>query len=133
MFERHKSGKLHVHFIVSDAITVRNERRSRRLARLWGHGFVDARRLGGSGSGARRGARYASKYVAKGSVAGFGGHSYEVRQGFQPAAVRVEGGSAGDVWAQLVRNMGGELPAFESWSSSWSDYRGPPAGLLSWA
>lgn len=136
VFERHRDGALHVHVLVPPEVAGRGyaERRTRRLARLWGLGHVDADPRFGSGHGAlRRAARYASKYVTKGAVAGLGRHSYEVRQGFQPEAARFGGPTVEAVWAELVRAMGGEVPAYESRSSEWSDYRGPPARVLAWS
>src|SRR5204862_2633516 len=128
VFERHKSGALHVHFISSRTV------RKRHLARLWGHGFVDAGRAAGTGGRemARSAARYAAKYIGKSTVAGFGRHSYEVRQGFQPA-VRL-GRFAGDAvaWTEVVRAMGGELPSYEWRSTGVEGWRGPPVLFLSW-
>jgi hypothetical protein len=130
VFERHKSGALHVHVIASGPVP------KGRLARLWGHGFVDVRRLGRPGESARAmaraGARYAAKYIGKGAIAESGDHRYEVRQGFQPEAVRVRGWTDSEVWTDLVRAMGGELPAYEWESSTATDWRGPPVRFLAW-
>jgi hypothetical protein len=134
VFERHRSGALHVHFIASRGFG--DERRTRALARLWGHGFVDARRLGRPGEGrrerARSAARYAAKYVGKDAVAGFGRHSYEVRQGFQPEAVRLEAATDREAWTQLVRLMWGEVPGYEWSSAGDTSWRGPPVRFLGW-
>lgn len=131
VFERHRSGALHVHLIASAPI------RKAHLAALWGHGFVDGRRLGKPGQGgrdrARAGARYAAKYIGKGSVAGFGRHSYEVREGFQPVAVRVREWTGTEAWTAAVRLAGGEVPKYEWSSSSIEAWRGPPAVFLAWA
>jgi hypothetical protein len=130
VFERHKSGALHVHVIASGPVP------KLRLARLWGHGFVDARRLGRPGESARAmarsGARYAAKYIGKNAIADSGDHRYEVRQGFQPVARRVQGWTDAEVWTDLVRAMGGELPAYEWESSTATDWRGPPVRFLAW-
>jgi hypothetical protein len=139
VFERHKSGALHVHLIAStglpsDAV----ERRTRRLARLWGHGFVDVGgrfgRPGDSGrERARAAARYAAKYVAKGlEEAQLGQHSYEVRQGFQPVAVKVRAWTAGELRLGLIGEAGGEVPVYEWDSAALADWRGPPVAWLSW-
>jgi hypothetical protein len=128
VLERHRSGALHVHVLASEYV------RKERVARLWGHGFVDLRKVRARSGreAARAAARYASKYVAKAPVAGVGEHRYMVRQGFQPARVRVEGGDRRAVWYELVRLMGGEVPSYEWWSESEAEWRGPPVGFLAW-
>ena len=94
VFERHKSGALHVHVGLSGYID------KGELARLWGHGFVDVRkfRAGGRRESARAAARYLSKYVSKEAVADPGEHRYEVRQGFGARGVRVVSWS----WDELL-------------------------------
>jgi hypothetical protein len=131
VFELHRSGALHVHFLTNGPHGA--ERRTRAIAGLWGHGFVDARRFGNGGrGGSRRAARYASKYVSKGAVAGFGRHSYEVRQGYQPLFTTRPAYSLDAAWRMAVGTMGGEVPSFEWRSSSVDDWHGPPVVTLGW-
>lgn len=131
VFELHKSGALHVHFLMNG--DHHGERRHRRMRGLWGQGFVDVRRFGNGGRGAyRRAARYAAKYASKGAVAGFGRHSYEVRQGFQPAPVELAGWSMDEAWSLAVATMGGEVPEYTWQSSEVVDWRGPPTASVSW-
>jgi hypothetical protein len=110
--------------------------RKERLARLWGHGFVDVRRIRSNRPGrreaARSVARYLSKYVTKDAARGIGGHRYEVRQGYQPVAVRAAAWSVDEGWRTLVGLAGGEVPAYEWSSSGEPDWNGPPVRFLSW-
>lgn len=127
--ERHQSGALHVHVALSSYVP------KGELARLWGRGFVDVRKIraGGGRESARVAARYVSKYVAKAPASGPGEHRYEVRQGRQPVAVRVLGETSDQVRTELVRAMWGELPSYESESSSWTAWTGPPVTFLAWS
>lgn len=128
--ERHASGALHLHYGMSEYV------RKERLARLWGHGFVDVRRIRSNRPGrreaARSVARYLSKYVTKDAARGIGGHRYEVRQGYQPVAVRAAAWSVDEGWRTLVGLAGGEVPAYEWSSSGEPDWNGPPVRFLSW-
>jgi hypothetical protein len=110
------------------------------LAALWGHGFVDVRRLR-SGSGpagrqdARRAAVYLSKYLAKAWESEdreAWEHAYEVAEGFQPEVVeRLAWDREGAVLA-AVEVMWGELPSWRWESDAAEDWRGPPVVCLAW-
>jgi len=106
------------------------------LAALWGRGFVDVRqfrrRRRDGRSASRQVASYISAYIDKQPEAGPGEHRYEPTEGFSPRRVTVYGPSADDVYRELIRRMGGEVPGFESWSETWPEYRGPPAAFVSW-
>lgn len=133
--EWHKSGHgLHVHFAVGRFIGQRS------IERAWGYGFVHIKLLGDlpTGSGAlgeaRLASRYLSKYVGKdldvGEAAGM--HRYEVAQGFQPRAFRLDGSTSDEVlgWAESV--MGAE--ATRVWRSrDQEDWAGPPAVWAAWS
>jgi hypothetical protein len=105
------------------------------LARLWGHGFVDVRKVRSRRGGredARTAAAYISKYVAKDPIAGPGEHSYEVRQGFQPVAVRAWFDSREAACSGLVRASGGRL-SYRWDSDADPRWRGPPVVFAGWA
>jgi hypothetical protein len=132
--EWHKSGHgLHVHFAVGRYV------RHRAIERAWGHGFVHIKLLGdlpiGSGSvgEARQAARYLSKYVGKdlASTQAAGRHRYEVAQGFQPRAVRLDGATADEVlgWAETVM---GSAPSYLWRSRDREGWEGPPSVFASW-
>lgn len=135
--EKHADGHVHIHAAMSYGKG--DERRTRRLARLWGRGFVDeavaGQRRPGRNERARECARYVVKYATKAIEDGDldpGEHGYEVAQGFGPLMVWVRAWSRREAWTELVREMGGEVPAYE-WSSDESEsWRGPPVGFLSW-
>jgi hypothetical protein len=111
------------------------------LQGLWGFGWVNIHRYGDRHKqqdevqAAWQVASYLSKYVGKALVetAGAkGGHRYEVSQGFQPQAERL------DVWtfpegiAQVVAVFEGELPR-SVWRSSQVDgWLGPPVWCGYW-
>jgi hypothetical protein len=124
VFERHQSGMLHVHVGLSGYVP------KSALADLWGHGFVDVRKIrtkGGGREDARAAARYLSKYVAKDAVADVGEHRYEIRQGFQPRKVRMLARSVLEL-EQLALAAGyvsGE-PSYVWWSAQDPDHTGPP-------
>ena len=130
--ERHKSGALHVHAVLSHRVS------HRELAELWGHGFVwisPPRRGRGVGrrEQARSVARYVAKYVAKDlETAPPGSHGYEVAQGFRPEPRRLAAWDRESAWRMAVALMGGEVPHVQSESETWLDYRGPPALFLGW-
>jgi hypothetical protein len=126
--ELHPGGHgWHVHFGVDRYIS------QRKLARLWGHGFVDIRKLRtgkGGREDARAAARYLAKYVTKARELEPGAHGYEVRQGHQPEVVRVRAWGLAPLREVLVREWG--EPAYEWSSDSEEQWRGPPAAFLSW-
>jgi hypothetical protein len=98
-------------------------------------GFVDVRMFGnrgrGKGAGVRGAAGYVAKYVGKSYEDGLEGrHRYEVAQGHQPEAVRIEASTMGEWAGHAIGVMGGEVPATQ-WRSD-SEWRGPPALLLGW-
>jgi hypothetical protein len=135
--EKHADGHIHVHAAMSYGKG--DERRTRRLARLWGHGFVDEGQARQSRPGrnerARATARYVVKYATKaieGAELDPGEHAYEVAQGFQPVMVRISAATRALAWAELVRAQGGEVPAYEWDSGDTEDWTGPPVGFLSW-
>ena len=130
--ERHLSGALHVHVgIGSDGRKLDR----RWLARTWGHGFIDIRKIKSRRPGAREAARsvarYVAKYALKDPVAGVGEHRYEVRQGYQPRALRSAAWSEREGLAELVAAMGS--PAY-TWDSQEAGgvWNGPPVLFLSW-
>ena len=113
------------------------------MTALWGHGHVWVsdwrRKVRQPGRSRREVARAAATYVAKyiGKYVGVGGvpdgaHRYEVSEGFQPAVVRVSGGSPALVRARLLVLADGEAPRYEWSSSGQPDWQGPPVGFLSW-
>jgi hypothetical protein len=128
VLERHQSGALHAHLALSEYVHYRT------LRRLWVHGIVDVRKIraGGGRESARQAGRYLAKYVSKSPVASEHQHRYDVRQGFQPVAVRVAGFDAREVWRELVAGMGGELPAYTWESGTATDWTGPPVTFLGW-
>jgi len=134
VFERHASGTLHVHYLTNGPHG--RERETREIAGIWGHGFVDARRIkarrGGAREAARAAARYGAKYLGKGAATGFGRHSYEVREGYQETPRTVAGWTRDQAWAAVVASMGGEVPAYEWQSVMEPGWRGPPVEFLSW-
>jgi hypothetical protein len=131
VLEVHPGGHgLHVHAGLSRFVP------KPELARLWGRGFVDARKLRtkrGGGEDARQAARYLAKYATKEAAAAPGEHAYEVAQGHQPVAVRVRAWESHQLWRELVGAMGGEVPSYEWDSQGEADWRGPPVRFVSWA
>jgi len=131
--ERGSKGRLHAHFGLGRYVP------KERIAELWGHGYVDARRLGPDNAAAGRCAHYLSKYVGKsfsdkeideGHDRAKGDHRYEVAQGFQPVPLELEGDSLAEVRDEVVRLMG---PPSSWWSSSECDsWYGPPVWVLMW-
>jgi len=132
--EWHPGGHgLHVHFAVGRYVgqTV--------IRDAWGLGFVHIKLLGdlpvGAGTlgEARLAARYLSKYVGKalGDGAPAGLHRYEVAQGFQPRAVRLDGTTADEVLAWAETYMDAETDLV--WRSrDEKEWVGPPAVWASW-
>jgi hypothetical protein len=123
VFERHASGMIHVHLAVSRFVPKAD------LAALWGHGFVDVRKIRskrGAREDARQAARYVAKYVRKDAWADPGEHRYEVREGYQARRVAVLAWS----WAELLAaassyQLTGE-PAYVWDSATSADWTGPP-------
>jgi hypothetical protein len=128
VIERHKSGALHAHLGLAGFVHYR------RLRRLWPHGHVWANllRKGKGRPSARAAAGYLAKYVSKDPVADAGQHRYEVRQGFQPEAVRLTAATFEDAWRIAVAMMGGEIPAYEWESAQCKDWTGPPVAFFAW-
>ncbi|MHB1166468.1 MAG: rolling circle replication-associated protein [Candidatus Nanopelagicales bacterium] len=132
--EWHPGGHgLHVHFAVGQFI------RKSLIERSWGRGFVHIKRLSDMPVGAsardhaRRAAGYLSKYVSKTfDTSSAGLHRYEVAQGFQPRAVRLEGRTCADVVEQACHVMG-SAPVTRWSSTDAEDWSGPPAVWFQWA
>lgn len=131
--ELHPGGHgFHVHFALGGPRKLPKVQ----LGELWGHGFVDIRKVRtgrGGREDARGAARYVGKYVGKAFDAGLGSgeHAYEVAQGFQPVARSVTGTDPGTVRLRIMAAMGGEVPSYEWSSEGLEDWRGPPVGFLS--
>lgn len=125
--ERHESGAIHVHYALSGYVS------KELLARLWGRGFVDVRKIRAAQQGgresARAAARYVTKYISKAPTRAQGGHRYEVRQGFQPEEVRLAAWSSGEAVRALVEAFGAP-PSYEWTSSGDPDWNGPPVRYL---
>jgi hypothetical protein len=134
--EWHRSGHgLHVHFAVGRYVP------RGLIERAWGRGFVHIKLLGNLPVGssrwdeARAAARYLSKYVAKtfddpsGSVPGL--HAYDVAQGFQPPAERMEAHTRAELLDAAVQTMGAE-PAWFWFSDDCEGWQGPPALWVAW-
>lgn len=123
-FERHQSGAVHVHVALSAYVP------KQLLAALWGHGFIDVRKIrvrAGGRESARVAARYVAKYVGKDAAATSGDHRYEVREGYQLRKVSVQAWS----WAEVLE--GARAAGYVSgrpvyvWSSSTDPtWLGPP-------
>lgn len=100
------------------------------LAEVWGHGFVDVRRVkvhqdGASpAESARRAAHYVAKYVAKtaAEVRELGSHRYERAQGMPLTIVLAEG-----PLAQMIALVAGTFVVTWSWFSGKAEaWHGPP-------
>jgi hypothetical protein len=134
VLELHPGGHgLHVHAGWSRSVGA--ERRTRELAKLWGHGFVDARKIRSKRGGhedARAAARYLAKYATKERETNAGEHGYEVAQGHQPVVRRLRAWDAAGARLEAIRAMGGELPAYEWESGSCELWRGPPVCFIGW-
>jgi hypothetical protein len=130
VLELHPGGHgVHIHAGLSEYLP------KPELARLWGHGFVDARKIRtkrGGGEDARAAARYLAKYATKAAETSPGEHAYEVAQGHQPVAVRVRAWESHQLYRELVGLMWGEVPSYEWDSSGDPEWRGPPVRFLSW-
>lgn len=134
VLELHPSGHgLHVHAGLSRAFP--DERRTRALARLWGHGFVDVRKIRSRRGGhedARAAARYLAKYATKDRDTSPGEHGYEVAQGHQPTTVRIRVWDAAAGRLAAIEAMGGEVPSYEWDSGDSTRWTGPPVAFLGW-
>lgn len=139
VLEDHKDGSIHVHAVMPRRFA-RNERASRLLATVWGHGFVDgdpAKRARGRSARewSRLAAGYAVKYAAKNVDAGVLDpfeHALEVTEGFQPIAVRARQWTRAGAVEEAVALMAGEVPRYEWFSDGVEGWRGPPVVFLGW-
>lgn len=133
-FELHPGGHgWHVHMAVPSYVP------KDRLARLWGHGFVDIREVRGrtgtrpGRDAARRVARYLAKYVAKdGAAIPPGRQRYAVRSGFQPRCEVVEVGEAAALEGAYAWLIGEGDPAYVWASMGDADWTGPPVIYAAW-
>jgi hypothetical protein len=124
VIERHKSGRFHVHFVTTGQY--RNERRTRAIADLWGHGFVDV----GKPAAPSKAAAYAAKYLAKDmGETDAGDHSYESRQGFRVTPLEVVFPTLDAAFDALIAFFAAGPAAIWSSASLEGSYRGPPAWL----
>lgn len=130
VLERHKSGALHAHLVLSEFVDYRA------IRRLWGHGIIDVRKIRsprrGQREASRSAARYLAKYVTKDPVAGPGQHRYDVREGRQPVAVRLVLAQREAAVAWAIGSMGGEVPSYRWESDECKDWTGPPVTFLGW-
>jgi hypothetical protein len=132
--EFHKDGvRLHAHMAVGFYIPKAD------LADLWGHGFVDVRKIRARRSTsdldhARQAARYLSKYLGKAfDQSAFGRHRYEVGQGFQPRKEQATFGDDAEARTWAKEQMGGRKPGY-MWSSKMvDDWAGPPTEVVFWS
>jgi hypothetical protein len=132
--ELHKDGvKLHAHMGFAEYIA------KDRLARVWGHGFVDIRLMRARGSKnpldhQRRTAGYLSKYLGKAfdQPGTFGCHRYEVGQGFQPQREQRTFATEAEARAWASTLMGGGTPSYIWHSSDVDDWKGPPVDVAYW-
>ncbi|MDD9206751.1 hypothetical protein PU560_09770 [Georgenia sp. 10Sc9-8] len=108
----------------------------------WGRGWVSIKMLGGlpHGSGALAEARVAARYLSKYATKSFvdagtrltGMHRYDLAQGFQPKAVRLEGPTKDAVLDRASEHLGMAGPD-RVWSSAdVEDWAGPPAIWAQW-
>ena len=136
--ELHADGqRFHVHFAVGRFVA------RGLIESVWGHGFVHIKLLGdlpvGSGrlGEARAAAGYLAKYVGKALAdeshgrRPFGGHRYEVGQGFTPVVERITGRTAGEVLDAASDRMGGS--PVRQWNSvTQENWKGSPAVWAQW-
>lgn len=127
--ELHKSGHgLHVHMAVPMWFD------QRRLAELWGHGFVWCSDMKPKGlcavAGSQRAAAYLSKYVGKAfEVAAFGRHRYERAQGYEIVCVKTVRYDMDDGREYAELYFG--LRPFRVWTSEEAaEWKGPPVVVL---
>jgi hypothetical protein len=136
-----QNGRLHFHAALPKYVP------KEQLAKLWGHGFVDVRRLrprGGPGrpaqsarSMARICAGYVAGYVSKGAGGasthagpGMNRRRYSIPKATVPQPVRFSCiGDLFDAWTEVQAMCGHRLE--QVWSSASDDqWRGPPTLLL---
>lgn len=124
--------RLHAHFAVGCFI------KQALIRDKWGHGHVFIKRLTDLPVGsttrheARTAAGYLSKYVTKSFDTDLRGmHRYDVAQGFQPVAQRIEGRSPDEVLDRACSVMRAQ-PAVRWSSADSADWVGPPAVWFAW-
>lgn len=125
-----KRGRLHFHAAVGRFIHARD------LERLWGHGFIDVRRIKAREGGARASARLAARYLAKYGAKGFADQSrrgacrrrYSTTKGTALVRRRQSFPTLADALGYLY----GEAPAaVVLWSSDEADgWVAPPVALF---
>lgn len=132
--EWHPGGHgLHAHFSLGRFVKVSL------IEEAWGCGIVHIKRLGnlpasqGAVGDARAAARYLAKYVRKGmdERRDFGGHRFDVAQGYQPRAERIVGRSDAEVVEEAAARMGG-WPSYLWCSREAEEWFGPFAVFCSW-
>jgi hypothetical protein len=137
VIERHKSGKVHVHFAINFYVP------HRLMQAMWGKGYVFV----SSGpkskkSGARRNAgnvaSYLAKYVGKtfdeiddqgDEESGRKVHRYDVAQHFQPERIDAEAATLEEAMAKALATMT-TRPTFVWDSQGCDDWDGPPCRVL---
>lgn len=132
--ELHKDGeRFHAHVGFADYIP------KAQLAELWGHGFVDIRRIRVRGASSRtehsrKAAGYLSKYVGKAFDRHdvFGRHRYECAQGFQPRTVEYLGATHDEAMAFATEQLGGSAPSYVWSSDEVDDWKGSPTKVGFW-
>ena len=138
-----KNGRLHFHCAMPTFVP------KDRLAKLWGHGFVDVRRLRprgrpgrvpqGGREMARIAAHYVAGYVAKGHAGagaqpgtagpGMNRRRYSIPKGGVPEPVQFSCWSLYDAWLEISALCGHNVD--QVWTSADSEnWRGPPTMLL---
>lgn len=106
------------------------------LARCWGLGFVDARRIKHAhGNGGSQAGRYLAKYLTKDvgcSGRSLGGKRYLVSTGLDvhPHVERFHTLTEAETWCR--RLMGGGAPVHVWDSGTDPDWRGPPCTFAMW-
>lgn len=133
-----ENGRLHWHVLVNKFM------RKAQVAKAWGLGFVDVRRIqstkkrGGQRAAARTAAAYAGKYVSKTFDEGQEGRKrhgkrYSTTRGTQPVPGRWRYSTAGEASSAAVEYAGGLHRLTATWSSDEvEDWAGPPVWLMFW-
>jgi hypothetical protein len=131
VLERGSKGTRRVHLHVAVGFLVDVEE----LERVWGHGWVKARRSRAQGSGlrerARRAAGYLSKYLGKdfGQEREQGDHRYRRARGFSARLVRRRRLSRADAEWFAQQMCGGDV--VDVWASDGEgEWGGPPVVIL---
>lgn len=110
VIEQHARHGLHVHLLVPHEV-------ADVLTKAWRHGFANTRRYE-TADGIRRGAAYVAKTFGGSRN---GAHRYEVAQGFQPVAERLETPDRAGVWRRVISRMGGNpTRVIDFLSSGWA-------------